>query len=330
VEGHTNGDAWLAGWHVSLSGPVRDDVAMAGISVSATAPIGGDLRAAGRDVAISGPIGGEAVIFGSSVQVLGTASIAGDLIIYAEEITMNGTVGGKVSLHANRIVMNGHVVGAALLEAAYDLKVGEAAVIEGTSSYRNVKPIIFPAGIPNAKYEGVLRNEDGRGVSVRQERSGFGKWAMSLAMAIVAGLAFFLISRRTLKALAEEGHKSFWSRCGLAFLTMVALPITLIITICTIIGIPVALLAMIAYGVLCLVAWALVGTLVGILVSHRLPKLAHREFDWLTVVGGTVVLHVVTAMPILGGLIGFVVFLAAQGVVIMTCWRIVAAKFGWR
>jgi hypothetical protein len=70
-----------------------------------------------------------------------------------------------------------------------------------------------------------------------------------------------------------------------------------------------------------LVAWALAGTVAAFLVSRHVPRLAKRPFDWMTVVGGTVALHVVTAVPVLGKLVSLLVFMAALGVLSLTMWR---------
>jgi hypothetical protein len=318
VEGATEGDAMMAGMQVSLTGPVSQDAALAGMTVSVTGQVGGDLRIAGRDVTVSGPVNGEVIIFGSNVQVLSTASIAGDLVVYADEVTINGDVGGQASLHAKRIILNGHIAGNAELQATEAMKMGDHAAIDGRASCNGAAPAVFPAGVAKCDWkfnDGIIKPQE------PQKRGGVGDWAVNFAMATAAGLVFFLISRRRQEGLAKEAGERPWRMAGLGLLVMAALPVMLVLLIVTLIGIPVAMLAVMAFTLFALVAWALSGAVAASLISRFVPRLARRPFDWLTVIGGTLVLHLVQAVPVLGWLVAAFVFLAAQGMLYAAVWR---------
>lgn len=327
AEGVTEGDAVLAGLHVSSTGTVRDDVAAAGMTVSVTGPVGGDLRAAGRDVSIGSAVGGEAVVFGSSVLVLDAASVAGDLVVFAEDVTINGNVGGNLKVRGSKVVINGRVAGNADVEASQSLSFGSAAAVSGKLNYRNAIPVMMPAGVAAQQYDGAVVMTKAEVANQARHRGGVGEWALNFAFAVATGLVFFLISRRRQESLAAAVGERPWKLAGLGLLVLAALPVTLVLLVVTLIGIPVAMLAVMALVLFTLVAHALVGAVAASLVGRFVPRLAKWPFDWMTVVGGTLALHLVKAVPVLGGLVYTLIFIATLGVLFTASWRALVA---WR
>jgi hypothetical protein len=327
VETETTGDLLAAGWSVTANAPVRADALLAGMSVNVLAPVEGDLRAAGQDVAVDAYVGGEAMLAGRNVSLTAEADVTGDLAAYGDTVTVNGSVGGDLHVRAAKIVLNGTVAGNADLEATESLVLGPDARVDGGLDYRAPKGQTFRGQVADVSYLGAVEDGRGKAADWRSDRTPgrrFGDWfGGAVAMLVLAAVAF-LISKRGTAKVAETGGRRFWSSVGLGLAVMVGVPVVIVVLAVTIIGLPLALLVLLAYLAFLLVTFALTGPVAGEWLVRRVPRLAKREFGWMIVIGGVVGLKVVSAVPFVGGLVFFLASLSSAGALVLSVhgwWR---------
>jgi hypothetical protein len=130
-----------------------------------------------------------------------------------------------------------------------------------------------------------------------------------------------LLARRLMGEIVQQTTSRFWPNAGIGFLTVVAVPVAAVLVAFTIIGIPVTIVALMAYALLMFASWVVSGAVAGQLACRYVTAWKTRQFDWPMVVGGTVALHVVAMIPLVGTLICFVFHLAALGVMTMMIWN---------
>jgi cytoskeletal protein CcmA (bactofilin family) len=96
MEGTVEGDVVAMGGQVQVNGTVTGDVLAAGGTVAVAGTVEGDVRAAGGQVELSGAVGEDAVITGGQTRLLGGGTVDGDLIVAGGQVSVDGTVSGSI------------------------------------------------------------------------------------------------------------------------------------------------------------------------------------------------------------------------------------------
>jgi cytoskeletal protein CcmA (bactofilin family) len=297
-----SGDLVATAGSVIVEGTVTGDVeATAGsVLVAPGGRVGGDVVATAGSVVVAGTVDGSVAAFGGAATLAEGATVGGDFEAAAGEVHVAGTVGGDARVGAERLVVasTGSVAG----DLEYDVATLQ---LDGTvaGATRAVDEVSFvtapafqfgPAGTPElpavpawigAVY-GFLANLL-LGVLLLAVAPDFGRRVASLG---------------TTRAL----------RSGLAgLLVVVATPVVLLLLLVSIVGIPLSLAGL---AVFVLVLWA-AGVYGAYAVGTWLLALADRAgaSRWVALVAGLLAVAVVGLVPVLGGLVQFVVLLLGLG-----------------
>lgn len=324
--GESPRDLMAAGVTVTVNQPVQEDAALAGMNVNVVSPVAGDLRAVGSDVAVSAPIGGEALLIGGTVHIYTPASVAGELMVYGDRVVIDGPVGGYLTVRAADIVINGRVATGADLTASHSLVLGPNAAVKGNLKYNAPAPVtVGPAQAETVEYLGPTAGGEAT-VKPSSPRMGSraGWWLLDLALLLALGMTAFLISRRSVGRVASLASGSFWRELGVGFLTLIGGPAAAVLVAFTVVGLPIAVIILAVYIILFLLAWILSGAVTGQLIVRLVPRWRRHEFDWKTVAGGTVALQTVWIIPLLGGLVAFIICLITLGALVEAIWAAAA------
>jgi len=109
IDGTVNGDVVAAGGNVIVNGAVSGDLVAAAGQVEVTGSVQGDLRVAGGQIRIFGSVGEDVLAAGGRVSVSG--SVGQDLIVGAGDLTISGTVKGSTYGQVGRYDKSGTVAG---------------------------------------------------------------------------------------------------------------------------------------------------------------------------------------------------------------------------
>jgi len=289
-EGRTvsNVDA-LAG-SIVIRGTVTGDVSGAAgtIHVAEDGRVEGSVSGAAGDVRIDGSVGGDVIAGSGHVRVTETATIGGDVAVGAEYVRIDGRVDGDVRVGAERIVLgpNANIGGEFRYTAAEFTRDPAATVAGGVAEDTDLRDGGGPFRLPN--WVGW----------------GYGLLANLLLGAILLVL-FPAFSARLAGRVSDEPAKTG----GVGLLALVGGPILLTLVAITIIGIPLAVLGAIAFG---LAIW--VGVVYGqYAVGAWVLRRAGRDDRWLALVAGLVGFAVLDLIPVLGGLFVFGALLLGLG-----------------
>lgn len=310
VRGEVNGDALLAGGEVTLEGRVGGDAALAGGRIALRGDVAEDVYAAGGELTIAGRIGGSARITGGEITITEDASIADGLSIAGGRIELLGHAGQYAQIAGGEVRINGRVDGDVNVSSG-SLVIGPDTVIEGRLTYR---------GREEARVSENARVRDGV-VHVPDRRHG--RFERMFTAFTVIWLAGWTIVGIVLLALLPQASRTITdtlrARPGASLLVGLALlcviPIIIVLGAITVVGLPLALLLVCLYLVLLPIGYL---TSVAALGDWLLPKL-RREKPVTTIMRiGTfilalIVVYLVTRIPVLGGLVAFLVVLAGMG-----------------
>jgi len=311
------GDLFGVGGNVDLAASVQGDAVLGGGDVRVRDNVKQDLYVGGGNVRLEAAVGRNARLAGGNVEIASSGSIAGNLSVAGGTVEIRGTVGGNVQAAGGDVLIDGTVAGDVRI-AAGSLELGPNARIGGKLVHRGVEKIRRD---PAAQVGGGI--ERGPAVRVRGEERrhsglGIGGWLWSLGLIALAGFiagVFPVGSRSMGDGLRNDPGIGLL----LGFIALVCIPIAAVVLMVTIIGIPLALAVLLLYFVMLIVGYAAVGVMLGDAALARLRSQDAARAGWRVgaAMAAMLALALLTRIPVLGGLVIFVVLLAGLGAIVL-------------
>lgn len=312
------GDLIAIAGDFELAAPVDGKALLAAGNVRVQDRVDGDLFATGGNVTIESAIGGHARLAGGNVALASTGSVEKDLSVAGGDVEIRGPVNGSVQVGAGNVLIDS-AIGGDVRAASGDLKLGPNARIAGRLIHHGANVTRDPASVVDGGVHERVREPGARRVKVH--RSG-GGWWWTLGIVVLAALiaaAFPAEVRRVGNTLrARPGVTLF---AGLV--ALICVPFAALVLMISIIGLPVALVVMLLYGLLILVGYAAAGVMLGDMALQRFrpedaARLRHR-------IGAAVLamlaLALVAKVPVLGGFVVLAAILLGMGAIVMSIVR---------
>lgn len=228
------GEVIAAGGTVVVDDIVTSRIIAAGGNVLVGGTVTRSVIAAGGDVDVKNgtQIGGDAILAGGNIAIDG--AVTGDLVAAGGTITVGGTVGGDAQLRGKKIIFR------------------PGAVVTGKLTYSSDDALEMPQNVTIGG--GINRDEQNARRSFAFGDLGVGAFMASLVAALLFGLVALSIFAaivlalfggqidRASAALSDEPLQSL----GVGILLTMVFPVTIVILLITIIGIPFSLFLMFA------------------------------------------------------------------------------------
>ena len=229
------GDAFFVSNNVAINGLVDKDLSVISSDFMLTGTVGDDLRVLSSSINIEGYVFNEVLLYGSYVSISNSSILGGPVKIYANAVTIDGVIKGDAKVYADRIVFNGIIEKDAYFESD-DLIMGpDAQVLGNFISSKDLE-------INSSNVHGQVIDSDVK------ENDGFIGKLISFLMLVVVGFVVLLVARkfavRTTDAIQKRSFASFLA----GLIILIATPIVAVLLLITIIGVPLAILLFIAYG----------------------------------------------------------------------------------
>ena len=273
----------------------------------------GDLLVSGGNVYVSGTVYQDAMIAGGTVNV--TGHIGGDLRVFAGNAMIDGPVDGELMVYGGSVLIGPHAV------IQGDVNVGGGRVDVDPSAKMLSKKINIQQG-----------DDENDGKSPRPLLMDTNKfltaafWVTQLllmvGMFVVVALMHFMFPNFTKKLVQEASHPKTFGRSFLTgLLLFIVMPVAAILCFITGIGGFLGALILIGYVALIITSILYGGVVFGGLLYELIKKPKKYNMGWGWLVLGVVGLHVVTWVPVIGWIVGFVFFLAAWGAMTSMKWK---------
>jgi hypothetical protein len=275
------------------------------------------LFAAGNNVTLDGTTTKDAFVAGNFLTV--NSSTIRDLYMAGTTMTVNSDLTGNLYAIGTNVSINSKIDGDVYL-AADTITIGKDAVINGTLKYPDDTKLEVKesAVINNAEaYEGTTTKVDVEKVDLDLDINPMaiiiGKLLGTLfkftAMLIIAFLLLAL-NKKAFESIKNEkqdfGYIALTSLLGFAFLIL--LPIAAIIVMCTVIGLPLGIIALTIYSLLIYLSIIPTAYYFGNLMFGK--KIKNR---FLLMFISLILLYIVRLIPFLGGLISFISLIFGLG-----------------
>jgi cytoskeletal protein CcmA (bactofilin family) len=325
------GDLFAAGGNVEISDQVPGDVFLAGGRVSLTKPVGGDAFIAGGNVriadrltdslyvaagsvAIEGDVGRHARGAGGDIVIASGANVNGKATFAGAHVQIDGRVGKALTAVADSVRINGQIDGDAEVSAR-SLEIGPKTVIGGKLTYWSAREAKID---PQAKIAG--------GVDYRAVAMPEGAYTAGI-VALMIGKALFLIGLMILGSLLVLVFPNFTGVVERTFATnpgkslllglalFVCLPLVGVLFMITILGIPIGITVFFLYPLVLMLGYLTAAFFIGDKGVAYLRKGRALTAGWRVagVIAALLLLALLRALPVVGGLVVFGLLLAGMG-----------------
>jgi len=308
VDADVIGDVVVAGGEVSVGGKVSADVIALGGEVRITGEIGDDVRAAGGDVEISASVVDDLIVAGGQVTVTSASRVGGRTWLAGGEIDIAGRLGRELRAAGGTISLSAEVNGDVEL-VGDTLRVEPGAVIRGDLVYRTDGEITIDenATITGNVIRKPLPYDEGPGV------------VGGVVMSVLSILVSVLLLSSFFPGFVGSAVETLRTKIGRSLLTglvlLVMVPITILLLFVTAVGWLAGLVLLALYFVAIALA-----TLIGI---RTLTDIGAQQFKldltgsfWrLTgaVAATAIVVALIGLIPVVGGLLWFLLLLGGLG-----------------
>lgn len=290
-----------------------------GGSVGITQATEGPVLAVGGTVTVNAPVNGNVRMAGGTVEVGSAAAISGDASLAGGTVTVDGSIKGNLRAAGGQVRINGPVAGDASI-AAGTLELGPDARIDGKLVFRGEDLRRDPA----AQVTGGVEQRQGRTrAHTRTAAERFARgWIWTAGLMVLAALIAAALpgpSRR----MAQELRERPWITPLLGLVALTSIPIAAVLIMITVIGIPIAVLALIGYAALLLVGYVWLAVVVGGMLLDRVRPETAALTAWRAgaAVLAMLALAILARVPFVGHLVGLAALVVGVGMIVAVVFR---------
>lgn len=304
VSGSVAGDVVVAGGTITVNAPIGADLIAAAGTVQLHSTVADDVRVAGGDITLADEIKGDLIVFGGVLRVLSTAHVAGDIIFGGGEMVIEGPVGGSVVGATGRARIDSSVGGDVDIRAGEGLALGDRAEILGDVIYTGDRDIERAQG---AVVVGDIQTH----ASERDSSAEIQAVAVTLFSVLFVALLAYLLFRRQLGILVQEGRHSYGKDGLIGLAVLLGVPFVSVVLMVSVLGLFAGIFLLACYVALLIAAWVVAGVLAGSLFMQLFSR--HGSVTLVSVVVGVSLLQILVLVPFIGWLLGFAAILIGLG-----------------
>jgi hypothetical protein len=317
VEGVVNGDLLAFGGTVEVRGTVKGDLVSFAKRIVVSGSVEGNIFDLSNSLDLDGQLGHSIYGLMQSLRVNDRGRIGEAIVVGAGDVTIEGEVNRSVTLYAGNADVSGGV-GRELTMAGDNLTVTNTARIGGNLSarVRDLRNVHIAEG---ATITGT------RVIQVREKENHFRRprfyffQAVWLAAAMLVGWLCLVLFPGFFQS-STQSVGSGWRSLGLGFAVLAGVPVAIILTAVTVVGLPASLMLLALYFVAIYLAKIWVGAFLG---RQLLKPAGATKSDWLLgLLLGLLILTVIGFIPYLGGLVSFGVVCLGLGAFAWQLYRV--------
>lgn len=300
VEGTVDGDLVATGGTVDVPGNVTGDAILAGGQVSIAGTIDGDVRVVAGQVTVDGAINGDLVLGGGAATIASAGKIGQDFIFSGGQVSLGGMVAGSVLGYAGSYAKTGTVSGDEQVSLGQPTRDQPTATARALGFVRTFISVLLVGTLFLWLLPALISGPEWSARSAPLPSLGFGvggliAFALALLLVLLVGILLSVV-------------------LGLLGSTSLMVAVILAVTVAWLV------LGFLMYVVAAFLAPAVVGAAIGNLILWRRPEPASgRPFGALAL--GILIVVALMTIPIVGGWMGFLVFLFGLGALLLWAWR---------
>lgn len=267
VEEEKAGTAFMLGNDVTAKGTVDGISFIAGNNVNVENK-SDYLFSAGNTVKLENASFKDGFLAGTTVE-LSDSFVERDVYAAGSTVRLSSTIGRNANIAGSTVVVTGTVNGD-LTIAASTIEIKDGAEVKGTLYYSEDASITIS---PNAIINKKVAKEINKLTIFDSFKSRLFGNLFSFANMLVVGLLLLLLVPKLFEKISGYGKESILSNLGIGLLSLIAIPITTIILLITIVGLSSSLLLLACYIILVYLSTLFASYYIGnILLSNKIKS----------------------------------------------------------
>ncbi len=300
----------LSGNRMNLGGEFERNVWGMGNSVMLAGDAKRNVRLMGKTIQVDGTVGGNVLALGDTVKITPEAAIDGDMKLLGNSVILEGTTQGDVTITASRIVTVSGTVEGNLNIVAPEIILQRNTRIGGNLTYTANKELVPVEGI----VAGTLHR------AIPQSPPAFSKAriysrAMWFFAAVLVGVPFISLFPMTTAMASQLVRTSPWKCLWVGGLCALALPVFGIMSISSVIGVPLGALILGGWGFMVYTSRIIMGLVIGTLILRS--KSTSIGGVLLAMATGLAIIYIATAIPAISWSVQIVVVGMGTGALLL-------------
>jgi hypothetical protein len=317
VEGVINGDLLAFGGSVEVRGTVKGDLVSFAKRTTVSGTVEGNIYDFSNSLDLDGQLRHSIYGLMQSLRVDDRGHVGDGVVVAAGDVSLEGAVNRGVTIYAGNTDVSGSI-GRELSVSGDSLTLTNTARVGGSlsASVRELKNVHIADG---ATIVGT------RDIQVRARQNRFTRpkfyffQAVWLAAAMLVGWSGLVLFPGFFQGSAHA-VRSGWRSLGLGFAVLATVPVAVIVTAITLVGLPISLMLLAMYLVAIYLAKVWVGAFLG---QMLLKPAGATKSDWLLgLLVGLLILTIIGFVPYLGGLLRFGVVCLGLGAFAWQLYRV--------
>jgi cytoskeletal protein CcmA (bactofilin family) len=298
VEGVVNDDLLAFGGTVEVRGTVKGDLVSFAKRTVVSGTVEGRIYNFSNSLDLDGELGHSIYALAQSLHVNSRGHVGGDILVGAGDVSLEGEVNRSVTMFAGNADVSGSI-GRDLTMAGDRLTLTNTARIGGNLSARVHQ-------LENVHITDGATIAGKRDIQVQVRKSRFTRprfyfyQAVWLAAAMLVGWLALLLFPGFFQASAQAVG-SGWRSLGLGAAVLAGMPVAIVVSAFTLVGLPASLMLLAVYLAAIYLAKVWVGAFLGRIL---LKPAGTTKGDWLLgLLAGLLILTIAEFIPYLGGLV---------------------------
>lgn len=319
VSGTVNGDAYVAGGDVIVDGTINGDLMAAGGNVTIVGTVTQDIRVAGGNVTISGKTGGNVTTIGGNIVVNNSAQIDGSLVSGAGTIKVLGPVGKSINLVGGEATFASNV-GKDIRAGVEKITVTSNAIINGTLAYWSTQDAnisedaTVTGGVLVKEQPADINPEQAQEEAENALRAFITTYrVISLLSTLIVGLLFLHFFPNLTQKVSNIAKTQIAKSFVVGLVALIVTPIVAIVLFVTVVGIPLALALLFAYGIALYISKIFIALAIGQRIALLLNSKPRPAFTLLI---GLIAYGIVISIPLVGSLLGMIAAIVGFGAIL--------------
>jgi hypothetical protein len=317
VEGVVNGDLLAIGGTVEIRGTVKGDVVSFAKRTVVSGTVEGNIYNFSHSLDLDGQLGHSIYGLVQSLRVNDRGRVGDGIVVAAGDVSIEGEVHRSVTMFAGNADVSGSI-GRELSMTGDSLTLTSSSRIDGSLMVRvrQLKNVHIADG---ATIVGT------RDIQLRVRQSHFARprfyfyQAVWLASAMLVGWLGLVLFPGFFQA-STQAVGSGWRSLGLGVAVLAGVPVVIILTAITLVGLPMSLMLLAMYLAAIYLAKIWVGAFLGQILLK--PARATKS-DWLLgLLVGLLILTIIRFIPYVGGLVHFGVICLGLGAFAWQLYRV--------
>lgn len=317
IDSDIAGDLICAGQNITVNSKISGDVICAGQNLKINGTIEGNVRSVGQQIDINGVVAKNLSVASQNLQLSKSSLVKGDVFYGTQNIDLQGLMGRDLAGGSESITISGSLIRNAKV-ATQKISVSDSAKMGGDLEYYTEKTGTSSIAEKSIKgkvtrHEVVIDENENLNSQVKKATPFLVVFRLILSIfssLLIAFLLLYFVPARVSRVTHSiKVHPVKSALIGLAVL--VTGPIAIIISCFTVIGIGLAGVLALFYALSLLLATSFVAIRVGEMLAENYSGL--KKSVYLSTSLACLLLGIVTSIPFLGGVTGFVVLLIGLG-----------------